>query len=162
VLYLQWRVLDRYAILITRFVLPSLILLTSSKYIQNSMLQETVFTGGSILGFFDFGTSILGQGVGVLIRARDLEGAWLGLGVLADDIEAILVRLSLIRGRSGGAEGVGGAGGARGAEGQRFRGIFSFNISYLGRESQCYSGAGQNESFLLFCSFFWWGCCRKV
>ena len=123
------------------------------------MLQETVFTGGSILGFFDFGISISGQGVGVLIRAEDPEGVRLGLGVLADDIETILVRLSLIRGRSGGAEGVGGAGGA---EGRRFRGIFSFNISYLGRESQCYSGAGQNDSCLLFCSFFWWGCCRKV
>ena len=90
------------------------------------------------MGFFDFGTSILGQGVGVLIMAGDLEGVWLGLGVLADNIEAILVRLSLIRGSSGGVEGVGGArgaGGARGVEGRRFRGIFSFNISYLGRES---------------------------
>ena len=37
-----------------------------------------------------------------------------------------MVRLSLIRG-GGGAEGV------RGAEGRRFRGIFSFNISYLGK-----------------------------
>ena len=121
------------------------------------MLQETIFTGGSILGFFVFGTSILGQGVGVLIRVGDLEG----LGVLADDMEAISVRLSLIRGR--GARGAGGAGvgGARGAEGRRFRGIFSFNISYLGRESQWHGGAGQNDSFLLFCSFFWWGCCKK-
>jgi signal transduction histidine kinase len=77
------------------------------------MLQEIVFTGGSILGFFVFGISILEQGVSVLIRVRDLEG----LGVLADDMEAILVRLSLIRGR--GARGVGGAGvgGARGVEG---------------------------------------------
>ena len=97
------------------------------------MLRETVFTGGGggvgvgvgsisgfpILGFFDFGTSILGQGVGVDV---DVEGILLGLGVL-------VVRLSLIRG-SGGAEGVGGAGGA---EGRRFRGIFSFNISYLGK-----------------------------
>jgi hypothetical protein len=97
------------------------------------MLQETVFTRGSILGFFDFGTSILGQGVSVLIIAGDLEGVRLGLGVLADDIEAILVRLSLIRGGSGKAKGVRGA---RGAKGRRFRGIFSFNISYLGRESQ--------------------------
>jgi hypothetical protein len=103
------------------------------------MLQEIVFTRGSILGFFDFSISILGQGVSVPIMARDLEGVRLGLGVLADDIEAILVRLSLIRGSSGRAEGVRGArgaGGARGAEGRRFRGIFSFNISYLGRESQ--------------------------
>jgi len=95
------------------------------------MLQETVFTGGSILGFFVFGTSILRQGVSVLIRVRDLEG----LGVLADDMEAISVRLSLIRGRgAGGARGAG-VRGARGVEGRRFRGIFSFNISYLGRES---------------------------
>jgi hypothetical protein len=103
------------------------------------MLQEIIFTRGSILGFFDFSTSILGQGVGILIIARDLEGVQLGLGVLADDIKAILVRLSLIRGSSGRAKGVGGARGARsarGAKGQRFRGIFSFNISYLGRESQ--------------------------
>ena len=70
--------------------------------------------------------------------AGDLEGVRLGLGVLADDIEAILVRLSLICGGSGGVEGVGGArgvGGVGGVEGRRFRGIFSFNISYLGRES---------------------------
>ena len=99
------------------------------------MLQEIIFIRGSILGFFDFSTSILGQGVSVLIIARDLEGVRLGLGVLADDIEAILVRLSLICGGSGGAEGVGGARGARGAKGRRFRGIFSFNISYLRRES---------------------------
>jgi len=123
------------------------------------MLQETVFTRGSILGFFDFGISILGQGVSVLIMARDLEGVRLGLGVLANDIEAILVRLSLIRGGSGRAEGVRGVGGAKG---RRFRGIFSFNISYLGRESQWRGGAGQNASFLLFCSVFWWGRYRKV
>jgi hypothetical protein len=113
-----------------------------------------------ILGFFVFGTLISGQGVGVPIRVGDLEG----LGVLADDIEAILVRLSLIRGSGGGAEGVEaarGAEGAGGAEGRRFRGIFSFNISYLGRESQWRGGAGQNDSFLLFCSFFWWGCYKK-
>jgi len=111
------------------------------------------------LGFFDFGISILGQGVSVLIMARDLEGVRLGLGVLANDIEAILVRLSLIRGGSGRAEGVRGVGGAKG---RRFRGIFSFNISYLGRESQWRGGAGQNASFLLFCSVFWWGRYRKV
>jgi len=95
------------------------------------MLQEIVFTGGSILGFFVFSISILGQGISVLIRVRDLEG----LGVLADNIEAISVRLSLIRGR--GARGARGAGvrGAGGAEGRRFCGIFSFNISYLRRES---------------------------
>jgi len=114
------------------------------------------------LGFFDFGILILGQGVSVLIMARDLEGVRLGLGVLADDIEAILVRLSLIRGSSGGAKGVGGARGARGAEGRRFRGIFSFNISYLGRESQWRSSAGQNDNFLLFCSVFSWGRYKKV
>ena len=73
------------------------------------------------MGFFDFGTSILGQGVGVLIRVGDLEGMLLGLRVLADDIEAILVRLSLIRGRGAGGAGVKGAGGV---EGRRFRGIF--------------------------------------
>ena len=122
------------------------------------MLQETVFTGGSILGFFVFGTSILGQGVGVLIRVGDLEG----LGVLADDMEAISVRLSLIRGRGAGGAGGAGIGGARGAEGRRFRGIFSFNISYLGRESQWRSSAGQNDNFLLFCSVFSWGRYKKV
>jgi hypothetical protein len=98
------------------------------------MLQETVFTGGVgvgvgvgsisgflLLAFFDFGTSISGQGIGVLIRVGDLEGMLLGLGVLANDMEAILVRLSLIRGRgAGGAS----AEGARGVEGRRFRGIF--------------------------------------
>jgi hypothetical protein len=102
------------------------------------MLQETIFTGGVgvgvgvgvgsissflLLAFFDFSTSILGQGVGVLIRVRDLKGMPLSLGVLADDMEAILVRLSLICGR-----GVGGAGasveGVGGVEGRRFRGIF--------------------------------------
>jgi hypothetical protein len=67
--------------------------------------------------------------------AGDLEGMRLGLGVLADDIEAILVRLSLIRGSNSRVEGVS-ARGARGAKGRRFRGIFSFNISYLRRESQ--------------------------
>ena len=92
------------------------------------------------MGFFDFGTSISRQGVNVLTRARDLEGVRLGLGVLANNIK---VRLSLIRGRSSKAEGVRGARGARGArggvkrgaKGRRFRGIFSFNISYLRRES---------------------------
>jgi hypothetical protein len=44
-----------------------------------------------------------------------------GLGVLADDMEAILVRLSLIRGRGAGT---GGARGARGAKGRCFRSIF--------------------------------------
>jgi hypothetical protein len=68
------------------------------------------------LGFFDFSTSILGQGVSVLIMARDLKGVQLGLRVLANDIEAILVKLSLIRGSSGKAEGIS-ARGARGAEG---------------------------------------------
>jgi hypothetical protein len=73
--------------------------------------------------------------------AGDLEGMRLSLGVLADNIEAILVRLSLICGNSGrvegvrGARGVRGVRGARGVEGRRFCGIFSFNISYLGRES---------------------------
>jgi hypothetical protein len=87
------------------------------------MLQETIFTGGGggisvgvgvssissfpILSFFDFGTSILGQGVSV-------KGILLSLGVL-------VVRLSLIRGR--GAS-IGGAGGARGVKGRCFRGIF--------------------------------------
>jgi hypothetical protein len=99
------------------------------------MLQETIFIRGSILGFFDFSTSILGQGVSVLIIARDLKGMQLSLGVLANDIKAILVRLSLIRGSSSKVEGIGGARGARGIEGRRFRGIFSFNISYLKRES---------------------------
>jgi hypothetical protein len=60
-----------------------------------------------ILSFFDFGTSILGQGVSV-------KGILLGLGVL-------VVRLSLIRGRGAGIGGVGGAGGV---EGRCFRGIF--------------------------------------
>jgi hypothetical protein len=105
-------------------------------------------SGFPILGFFDFGTSILGQGVGVDV---DVEGILLGPGVLA-------VRLSLILGRGAGT---GGAGGAGGAEGRRFRGIFSFNISYLGRESQWRGGAGQNDNFLLFCSIFWWGRCKK-
>jgi hypothetical protein len=45
----------------------------------------------------------------------------LGLGVLADDMEAILVRLSLICGRGAGGASVEGAGGV---EGRRFRGIF--------------------------------------
>jgi len=103
------------------------------------------------LGFFDFGTSISRQGVSVLIIARDLEGVRLGLRVLADDIKAILVRLSLIRGSSSRVEGVRGA---RGAKGRRFRGIFSFNISYLGRESQWRGSARQNDNFLLFCSIF--------
>ena len=114
------------------------------------MLQETIFTGGSILGFFVFGTSISGQGVSVPIRVRDLEG----LGVLADDMEAISVRLSLIRGR--------GAGGARGAEGRRFRGIFSFNISYLGRESQWRGGAGQMTVSCYFAAFFGGGAAKKA
>jgi len=96
------------------------------------MLQEIVFTGGSILGFFVFSISISGQGVSVLIRVRDLEG----LGVLADDMEAISVRLSLICGRRAGGVRGAGVGGVGGVEGRRFRGIFSFNISYLGRESQ--------------------------
>ena len=87
------------------------------------------------MGFFDFGISILGQGVSVLIIARDLEGMRLGLGVLADNIEAILVRLSLICSGNSRVKGVRGARGARGVKGRRFRGIFSFNISYLGRES---------------------------
>ena len=103
------------------------------------------------MGFFDFGTSISRQGVSVLIIARDLEGVRLGLRVLADDIKAILVRLSLIRGSSSRVEGVRGA---RGAKGRRFRGIFSFNISYLGRESQWRGSARQNDNFLLFCSIF--------
>jgi hypothetical protein len=94
------------------------------------MLQEIVFTGGVgvssissflLLAFFDFGISILGQGVSVLIRVRDLEGMLLGLGVLADDMEVILVRLSLICRR--GARGVS-VEGAGGVEGRRFRGIF--------------------------------------
>ena len=85
------------------------------------MLQETIFIRGSILGFFDFSTSILGQGVSVLIIARDPKDVQLSLGVLADDIKAILVRLSLIRGR--GARGAS-AKGARGVKGRRFRGIF--------------------------------------
>ena len=91
------------------------------------------------MGFFDFSTSILRQSVSVLIIARDLEGVRLSLGVLADDIKAILVRLSLICGNSSKVKGVRGARGVRGVggvKGRRFRGIFSFNISYLGRESQ--------------------------
>jgi hypothetical protein len=91
--------------------------------------------------------------------AGDLEGMRLGLGVLANDIEAILVRLSLICGNSSRVEGIRGA---RGVEGRRFRGIFSFNISYLGRESQWCGGVGQNDNFLLFCSIFWWGRYKKV
>jgi len=71
------------------------------------------------------------------------------------------VRLSLICGRRARGAGGAGIGGARGVEGRRFRGIFSFNISYLGRESQWRGGVRQNDSFLLFCSFFWWGCCKK-
>jgi hypothetical protein len=74
-----------------------------------------------LLAFFDFGTSILGQGVSVLIRVKDLEGMLLGLRVLADDIKAILVRLSLIRGC--GARGAS-VEGARDVKGRRFRGIF--------------------------------------
>jgi len=99
------------------------------------MLQETIFTGGSkgvsvsvssissfpILSFFDFGISILGQGVSVLIRVRDLEGMLLSLRVLADDMEVILVRLSLICRRRARGVSVEGAGGV---EGRRFRGIF--------------------------------------
>jgi hypothetical protein len=57
-----------------------------------------------MLGFFDFGISILGQGVSVDI---DVKGILLSLGVLA-------VRLSLILGR--GAS-IGGVRGARGAKG---------------------------------------------
>jgi hypothetical protein len=49
-----------------------------------------------LLAFFDFSISILRQGVSVLIRVRDLEGMLLSLRVLADNIKAILVRLSLI------------------------------------------------------------------
>jgi len=82
-----------------------------------------VFAKGSILGFFDFSISILERGVSVLIRARDLEGIWLGLRVLANNIKAILMRLSLICSSSG-AKGIRGARGARGAKGQRFCGIF--------------------------------------
>jgi hypothetical protein len=74
-----------------------------------------------LLAFFDFGTSILGQGVNILIRVKDLEGMLLGLRVLADDIKAILVRLSLIRGC--GARGAS-VEGARDVKGRRFRGIF--------------------------------------
>jgi hypothetical protein len=94
------------------------------------MLQETVFTGGVsvssissflLLAFFDFSTSISRQGVSVLIRVRDLKGMLLGLRVLANNIKAILVRLSLIRGRK--ARGAS-AEGAGGVEGRRFRGIF--------------------------------------
>jgi hypothetical protein len=96
------------------------------------MLQEIVFTGGVgvsvsfisnflFLAFFDFSISISRQGVSVLIRVKDLEGMLLGLRVLANDIEAILVRLSLICGR--GARGAS-AKGARGVEGRRFRSIF--------------------------------------
>ena len=132
------------------------------------MLQETVFAGGGgggvgsisgflILAFFDFGTSISGQGVSVSVRARDLEG----LGVLADDIKAILVRLSLIRG-SGGAKGVGGAGGA---EGRRFRGIFSLNISYLGKgKSMKINGVvvqGEMTISCCFAAFFGGGATEK-
>jgi len=46
----------------------------------------------------------------------------LGLRVLVDNIEDILVRPSLIRGCR--VEGGGGARGARGVKGQCFRGIF--------------------------------------
>jgi hypothetical protein len=152
-------------ILIRRLIRKAcIILLTLSKYIRNSILQEIIFIRGSILGFFDFGTSILGQGISVLIMARDLEGVRLSLRVLANDIKAILVRLSLIRGSSGRVKGVRGARGARGArgvKGRRFRGIFSFNISYLRRESQWHGSAGQNDNFLLFCSIFWWGRYKK-
>ena len=135
------------------------------------MLQETVFTGGVgvgvgvgsisgflLLAFFDFGTSISGQGVGVPIRVGDLEGMLLGLGVLADDMEAILVRLSLIRGRGAGGAGAEGAGGV---EGRRFRGIFKLQY-FLFRNVQWRGGAGQNDNFLLFCSIFWWGRYKKV
>jgi len=100
------------------------------------MLQEIVFIRGLILGFFDFSTSILRQGVSVLIIVRDLKGVQLGLRVLADNIKAILVKLSLIHNNSNKAKGIRSVRGVRGAKGRRFRGIFSFNISYLGRESQ--------------------------
>jgi hypothetical protein len=96
------------------------------------MLQETVFIRGVgvsvssissflLLAFFDFSISILRQGVSVLIRVRDLKGMLLGLRVLANDIKAILVRLSLIRGC--GARGAS-VEGARDVKGRRFRGIF--------------------------------------
>jgi hypothetical protein len=107
------------------------------------------------LGFFDFSTLVLRQGVSVLIIIRDLEGVRLSLRVLVDNIKAILVKLSLIRGSSSKVEGVRGARGVRGAKGRRFRGIFSFNISYLRRESQWRNSARQNDNFLLFCSVFW-------
>jgi hypothetical protein len=96
------------------------------------MLQETVFIRGVgvsvssissflLLAFFDFSISILRQGVSVLIRVRDLKGMLLGLRVLANDIKAILVRLSLIcRRKARGAS----VKGARGVEGQRFCSIF--------------------------------------
>jgi hypothetical protein len=100
------------------------------------MLQEIIFIRGLILSFFDFSTSISRQGVSVLIIARDLKGVQLCLRVLADNIKAILVKLSLIYNNSNKAKGIRSARGARGAKGRRFRGIFSFNISYLRRESQ--------------------------
>jgi hypothetical protein len=65
-----------------------------------------------LLAFFDFGISISRQGVSLLIRVRDLEGMLLGLRVLANDIKAILVRLSLICRR-----------GARGASAKGARGV---------------------------------------
>ena len=98
------------------------------------MLQKIIFIKGSILGFFDFGTSISRQSISVLTIIKDLKG----LRVLANK-EAILVKLSLIC-SSGKAKGVRGA---RGTKGQRFCGIFSFNISYLRRESQWRSSARQ-------------------
>ena len=131
------------------------------------MLQETVFTGGVgvgsisgflLLAFFDFSISISGQGVSVLIRVGDLEGMLLGLRVLADDIKAILVRLSLIRER--GARGAS-AEGAGGVKGRRFRGIFKLQY-FLFKNVQWRGSAGQNDNFLLFCSVFWWGRYKKV
>jgi hypothetical protein len=59
----------------------------------------------------------------------------LSLRVLANNIKAILVRLSLIRSSSSKVKGVRGIRGVRGVKGRRFCGIFSFNISYLRKES---------------------------
>jgi hypothetical protein len=65
-----------------------------------------------LLAFFDFGTSILRQGISVLIRVKDLESMLLSLRVLANNIKAILVKLSLIHGHR-----------ARGASAKGIRGI---------------------------------------
>jgi hypothetical protein len=74
-----------------------------------------------LLAFFDFSILILKQGISILIRVRDLEGMLLSLRVLADNIKAILVRLSLICKRKARGASVKGI---RSIKGYRFYSIF--------------------------------------